>query len=260
VVDEVVFIVGPALVTALATVVHPLAGLASAVLATVGGTAVLVGQKRTEPPATGASRHTAADAMPWGVLTPLIACSFAMGALLGSAEVATVAFADELGTKPLAGPMLAIWAVGSLVSGALVGAVHLTASNAVRFRWGMLALALLMVPLPFVGGFVSLAGCLFLSGFAISPTLIAGFTWIEETVPSARITEGITLFTTGLGAGLAPGAALAGAVVDSSGASASYWVAAGSGLLGAAVAFAASRRSGRSGHEDLSPGASTLRP
>ena len=51
VVDEVVFIVGPALVTTLATTVHPLAGLASAVAATLAGTALLVSQKHTEPPA-----------------------------------------------------------------------------------------------------------------------------------------------------------------------------------------------------------------
>ena len=79
---------------------------------------------------------------------------------------------------------------------------------------------------------------LFLSGFAISPTLIASFAWIEETVPSGRLTEGITLFTTGLAAGLAPGAALVGLVVDSSGASASYWVTVAAGLLGAGLAAA----------------------
>ena len=44
------------------------------------------------------------------------------------------------------------------------------------------------------------------------------------------------LFTTGLAAGLAPGAALVGLVVDSFGASASYWVTAAAGLLGAGLA------------------------
>ena len=99
-----------------------------------------------------------------------------------------------------------------------------------------------MLPLPFVDGFVALAGFLFISGFAISPTLIAAFAWIEESVPAGRITEGITMFTTGLGAGLAPGAALAGLVVDESGASASYWVVVAAGLAGAAVALLATPR------------------
>ena len=241
VVDETVFIVGPALVTVLATTVHPLAGLGAAVLAALVGTAVLVSQRRTEPPASGATRNHPSDPMPWRMLGPLVACAFMMGALLGGAEVATVAFSDELGAKPLSGLMLALWALGSLLSGLVTGAVHLRASNASRFRWGMLALGLLMLPLPFVNGFVLLGVFLFLSGFAISPTLIASFAWIEESVPSGRLTEGITVFTTGLAAGLAPGAALVGLVVDTAGASASYGVTAVAGLLGAGLAFATGR-------------------
>jgi MFS family permease len=250
VVDEMVFMLGPVLVTVLATAVHPLAGLSSAVVATVAGTAVLVSQKRTEPPPTGATRRDGGAApLPWGVLAPLVICAFAMGGLLGGAEVATVALSDELGAKALSGLMLAIWAVGSLLAGVVTGAVHLQASNASRFRWGMLALGSLMLPLPFVNGFATLALFLFLSGLAIAPTLIASFAWIEEIVPPGRITEGITLFTTGLGAGLAPGAALVGLVVDTAGASSSYWVTVVAGLLGAAVAFVAARASGRAARD-----------
>ena len=123
VVDEGVFIVGPALVTGLATVVHPLAGLTFALVATVAGTVVLAGQRRTQPPATGAVHHDDKPGMPWRVLAPLIVSAFAMGALLGGAEVATVAFSDEAGSTAMAGPLLAIWAVGSLVSGVITGAV-----------------------------------------------------------------------------------------------------------------------------------------
>ena len=49
------------------------------------------------------------------------------------------------------------WALGSLVSGVIVGALGLRATNAVPFRMGMLALGLLMLPLPFVDGFAALA-------------------------------------------------------------------------------------------------------
>src|SRR3954451_3135149 len=45
VVDESVFMVGPTLVTLLATLVDPVAGLGAAVLAGIGGTAVLVSQR-----------------------------------------------------------------------------------------------------------------------------------------------------------------------------------------------------------------------
>jgi hypothetical protein len=241
VVDESVFIVGPTLVTLLATTVHPLAGLVSAVVAGITGTSVLVSQRRTEPPVVrrvpGQRRHT--GTMPWLVLVPMTVCAFTMGVLFGGAEVATVAFSDHAGAKPLAGVLLAVWALGSLLSGLVTGALQLNAEPVVRFRWGLLALGLLMVPLPFVHGFVPLAVFLFLAGFAISPTLIASAQWVQETVPADRFTEGITVVTTGLAAGVAPGAALVGVVVDAHGAAVSYAVPAASGLTGAAVAFAA---------------------
>jgi predicted MFS family arabinose efflux permease len=56
-------------------------------------------------------------------------------------------------------------------------------------------------------------------------------------VPAARLTEGITLFITGIGAGVAPGAAVVGIVVDAAGASASYGVTVAAGLVAAALAF-----------------------
>jgi len=184
----------------------------------------------------GPVRH-ATSPMPWRVLAPLTVSAFTMGVLFGGAEVATVAFCDEAGHKALSGVLLATWSLGSLLSGAAMGAMSLSASNATRYRWGLLCLGLLLVPLPFVTGFPMLATVLFLAGFAISPTLIASVAWIEEVVPADRLTEGMTIVTTGLAAGVAPGAALVGVVVDAYGASASYWVAAGAGLLGAAVAF-----------------------
>jgi MFS family permease len=242
VVDESVFMVGPTLVTLLATLVDPVAGLGAAVLAGVGGTAVLVSQRATEPPAVPHVRHHRGGPMGWHVLGPLTASSFTMGILFGGAEVATVAFSDELGHKAWSGPLLAIWALGSLLSGLVTGALHIKAPNGVRFRWGLLTLAVLMLPLPFVNGFPLMTVFLFLAGFAISPTLIASVAWVEETVPTGRLTEGIAVITTGLAAGVAPGAAIVGVVVDSAGASASYWVPAVAGLTGAAIAFANSLR------------------
>ena len=83
---------------------------------------------------------------------------------------------------------------------------------------------------------------LFLAGFAISPTLIAAISWVEAIVPADRLNEGMTVFTTGLVAGVAPGAALVGVVVDRAGASASFMVPAAAGAIGALVAFLTSDR------------------
>ena len=238
VVDEAVFMLGPTIVTLLATTVHPLAGLTAAIVAGLAGTLALAAQRRTEPAAqhSGHARH-ANGPMGWQVLAPLVVTSVGIGILFGAAEVATVAFSEALGAKAAAGPLLAAFALGSLLSGFITGAVTWRASNQTRFRWGTLALALSMIPLPFVHSFVLMGLLLFLAGFAISPTLIASVSWVEETVPANRLTEGISILTTGLAAGVAPGAAAAGVVIDRQGAFASFWVPVGAGLLAAAVAF-----------------------
>jgi predicted MFS family arabinose efflux permease len=160
-----------------------------------------------------------------------------LGVLLGGTEVAIVAFSDEHGNKALSGLMLALWALGSLLAGVVTGAMGGGPSNPTRFRTGMVVLGFVMLPLPFVSSFPMLAVVLFVAGFAISPTLIAGFAWIEQSVPPSRTTEGITFFVTGIGVGIAPGAAIVGRVVDAAGASASFRVTAAAGLVGAALAL-----------------------
>ena len=64
--------------------------------------------------------------------------------------------------------------------------------------------------------------------------MIAAVSWVESIVPAARLNEGIAVFTTGLVAGVAPGAALVGSVVDARGASASFWVPVAAGAVGVA--------------------------
>ena len=60
-------------------------------------------------------------------------------------------------------------------------------------------------------------------------------------MPAARLTEGIAISHTGLAAGLAPGAALAGLVIDAHGASPSYLVALGGGVVAALASLALPR-------------------
>ena len=255
VMDEVVFMLGPTIVTLLATAVHPLAGLGTAVVAGVVGTLALAAQRSTEPPRHDRNPEgTERPRLPWAALLPMVVASAAVGSLFGSVEVATVAFAEALGAKSSSGVLLATWAFGSLVSGIATGAVTWQADNATRFRWGLVALALSVLPLPFLDGLVTMGAVLFVAGFAISPTLIALMALTEEVVPTARLTEGMSIVHTGMAAGIAPGAALAGQVVDRVGASASYWVAGVSGVIGVAAAFTAAAAAHRRDARRARPG------
>ena len=244
VLDEAVFVVGPVLVTLLATSWHPVAGLTVAALSGLIGTYAFAAQRRTEPPSGGRSESGAREPMPWGLVLPLAVVCLTLGALFGAAEVTTVAFAEEQGMRWAAGWLLAVWALGSLVAGLVTGAIAWRSGPDSRLRWGSAAMALAMVPPMFVESVPLMAVVLLFGGLAIAPTMIGAMTMTEQGVPSSRLTEGMAILHTGIVAGVAPGAGLAGFVVDHRGASAAYGVALVGGILGAVVAQTARRSPG----------------
>ncbi|KQV76342.1 hypothetical protein ASC61_15780 [Aeromicrobium sp. Root344] len=236
VLDEVVFMVGPVLVTVLTLQISDYAGLVAAAAAASLGSWALATQRRTEPPLI---EHVEGARPPigWGLLGPVVASSVGLGMLFGSAEVIVVAFCTEEGNRGAAGFVIAIWATGSLIAGVVVGALPQPGEPLHRLRASLLALALLFAPLAVLSGIPLIAVGMFLTGFMISPTLIATVNLIERSVPSSRLTEALTWTTTGLAVGVAPGSAIAGWVIDHQGASAGFLVPLVSGLAAAAVAW-----------------------
>jgi predicted MFS family arabinose efflux permease len=151
--------------------------------------------------------------------------------------VIVVAFTEEDGRPSAAGAVLAVWAAGSLLAGLAVGALPQTRRPLHQFRSAMTGLALLFAPLALLPSSTWLAVGMFLAGVMISPTLIAMVNLTELGVPSSRLTEALTWTTTGMAVGVAPGAAVAGWVIDHHGASTGFLVPLISGLAGAAVAW-----------------------
>jgi MFS family permease len=241
--DEVVFVTGPALVTYLSTAWAPEAGLVVAlVVGTVGALALAV-QRRTEPPAHPRASAVARSPMPWALLVPLTVGAVALGSLFGALEVATVAFADDAGRKSVSGLMLGAFALGSLLAGVAAGALRWQRGPLERARIGMWLLAVGTVSLPFLPGLGVVTLALFVTGLALAPTLIALFSLIEASVPRSRLNEAMGFVQTGVSAGIAPGAWLAGVVADERGGSAAFWVCTVSAVL-AALAGIAIRHSG----------------
>jgi Major Facilitator Superfamily len=235
--DESVFMLGPILVTVLATAIDPVAGLAAAILSGLVGTLLLAAQRSTEPPVLPDHRTTGdRTRLPWRTLAPLVVMMFALGALFGGAEVVTVAFSEEQGNQAYAGPLLALWAFGSLLAGLITGALTFRRPTVNRVRLGAAGMCLAMAPLAFIDSVVLMGGALLIGGFAIAPTLIGATSLVEQSVPSARLTEGMSVLHSGVVAGIAPGAALAGLVIDRAGASSAYFVSLGAGALAAAAA------------------------
>lgn len=238
VVDEAVFMLGPILVTLLATTISPAVGVVTAVVAGLLGTVLLAAQRSTEPPAHPRSRSAAAaEPLPWRTLLPVAVVMFSLGTLFGGAEVVTVAFAEEQGSQAYAGPLLALWALGSLLAGLITGAVHWRRPPVDRVRVGALGMCVAMAPLFLVDSVPLMGGLLLLGGFAIAPTMIAVTSLVERVVPPSRLAEGMSVLHSGVVAGVGPGAAVAGLVVDRSGASAAYLVSFAAGAVAAVVAL-----------------------
>jgi MFS family permease len=240
VIDEAVFMTGPVVVTLLATLVHELAGIAAIVVfASVGGL-WFAAQRSSEPPIAAREFGTGGARLGWSWLGPVVAVAACLGSLFGSTEVATVAFTKAHGHASLSGVLLAIWAFGSMLAGVVTGSAKVTSGPARRFVLGAAGMGAVMIPLPFVHALWLMPALLFVAGFAISPTLIAVAGIVDAWSAPERLTEAMVWFNSGLTIGLAPGAAIAGRLIDLHGPSAGYAVAAASGLGAAFIAAASS--------------------
>ncbi|MCW2867788.1 MAG: putative arabinose efflux permease, family [Marmoricola sp.] len=217
VLDEVVFVTGPTLVTFVATAAAPQTGLLLAVALGTVGTVALAVQHGTAPPAAAVARARGRGRLPVALLAVLGLAFLALGAVFGALEVATVAVAREEGHPAFAGVMLATFSAGSLVAGVVSGAATVRRHPLVRARVGLVLLALGTLPLPLLPGLAGRAVVLTLVGLTLAPTLVALFSLVEQSVPPGRLTEAIGLVGTGVAGGIAPGAWAAGVVADGSG-------------------------------------------
>jgi hypothetical protein len=235
VVDEIVFVVGPPLVTVLATAIAPSVGFLTGVVLGAGGGLWLASRRATEPPLH--PRDDAAPGRPWSsVLTPtllvVVGTYVAVGSLFGAIDVVVVGFAAAEGAPAMSGAALAFFAGGSLVAGLVYGLARLPGTLAARFVCTAVALGLAAQLLWTVSSLPVLIACGFLAGLTIAPVLVSGTSLVESRVGPGVLTESLAWTITGLTVGVAVGSALAGAAVDAWGAETAFAVPA----LGAALA------------------------
>ncbi|MFF3460023.1 MFS transporter [Streptomyces sp. NPDC002730] len=242
IVDEVCFIFGPIISIGLSTAWFPEAGPLLAAVFLLVGVFWLTAQRATEPVPHPREHHTGGSALRSPGLQVLVATFVATGAIFGAVDVVTVAFADEQGHKAAASLVLAVYALGSCLAGAVFGLLHLKGPASRRWLVGVCAMAVSMIPLQLAGNLPFLAVALFVAGLSIAPTMVTTMALVEAHVPRTKLTEGMTWTSTGLAVGVALGSSAAGWVVDASGADAGYVVPAVSGAIAALVAFLGYRR------------------
>ncbi|MGV9564870.1 MFS transporter [Streptomyces sp. NPDC003480] len=210
--DELCFMLGPVLAVFLCGTLFPEAGTLTGGILLMTGMLLFAAQRATEPPPSGGARATAPFRAPG--MPPLLLGLLATGAVFGSMEVVTIAFADAHGHKALAGPVLALQAAGSCAAGLLYGVLKPAGPVGRRYVWCLAAMTALMT-LPLLGArttgsLAALAPALLLAGMATAPTMVTAMTLVQRRTPKGRLNEGMTLAVTALLGGVACGSATGG--------------------------------------------------
>ena len=244
--DELIFVVGPALVTLLATQVLPASGVGTAAGLAIIGSTLFALQRRTEPAHRPRTERRAArsrrPSLPApGVITLSPAFLF-LGMMFVTVDLSSIAFATELGHRPLAGLILGTYALGSAIGGFWYGSRNWRSPVERRFITTAALVVAGATSFIFMPNLYALDATCLIAGLAIAPTLIAGYAILEGQAPAHRRTEAMAWLGSTISVGIALGSAIAGHLLDAYGAKAGYIFGAGSGAIAVLICLAGRRK------------------
>jgi MFS family permease len=239
--DELTFVFGPLLATALCTAVHPAAGLLTEASLTLLGGLLFAAQKSTQPTVTAAAGHARVEhgsALRVPGVRVLIVTFLGIGSVFGGMQVSLAAFSESIGEPGLNGVLYGVFAAGNMLSGLVCGAIAWKVAPQRRLLVGYGALALTASGLWAAHSVLVLAGLGLLVGMCIAPTLITGYTLVENLVPAGARTEAFTWLTGAVALGQAAAVTIAGQLEDRFWGGAGFLVPMGGTLLALATLVA----------------------
>ncbi|MCX4528720.1 MULTISPECIES: MFS transporter [unclassified Streptomyces] len=252
--DEVSFVIGPALVGLAALIAHPAVALGgAAALVAVFGTAYAL-----HPTAAVTAGLPAADrarAAKGRVRTRQPRVVYAVrgslalqGAMFGGCQAGIAALTAQLGVPGQAGIVYAAMGVVSAAVGLALGA--LPARIGLRLRWRVAtgAALLLSVPLLLTDTLAPLYAVVTVLGAAYAPHLITAFALTERAVAPARLAEAMAFAASSLVAGQALALAVSGRLAEWYGPSGAFAVAVGAAALSLGLALATRVPAARTHH------------
>ncbi|MFE5171958.1 MFS transporter [Streptomyces sp. NPDC056634] len=235
--DELSFVLGPALIGVAAFAGHPAYAFGAAALLVAGcgsafalhPTATAVRPATAHAPREPRSRR---PRMPREVRLVRLGLVL-LGVLLGGCGAGITALTQKLGQEDQAGLVYAAMGVMSAVVGLSMAALPERFGLALRWRVATAAAALLSLLLigtqSMPGLYVAVTGF----GAVFAPNLITGFGLTERAVPRERLAEGMTFAASAFVGGQAVTLAVAGRLAESHGPAAAFTV----GSVAAALAF-----------------------
>ncbi|MGW1027313.1 MFS transporter [Streptomyces sp. NPDC002577] len=252
--DELTFVLGPLLATALCTAVDPAAGLVTEAVLTLGGGLLFAAQagrtgltgltsqagqtgaqrrpSRGTPPRSSGDVRDDGYGEPSGVVRDgharvervsalgvpgvrVLAVAFlGIGSVFGGMQVSLAAFTRSIGEPGLNGVLYGVFAAGNMLSGIVCGAIAWKAAPHRRLVVGYAALALAASGLWTAHSVLLLAGLGLLVGACIAPSLITGYTLVDRLVAPTARTEAFTWLSGAVALGQAAAVTLAGQLED----------------------------------------------
>ncbi|OIK24056.1 MFS transporter [Streptomyces malaysiense] len=215
--DELTFVFGPLLATALCTAVTPAAGLLTEAALTLVGGLLFAAQKSTQPAVSvtaGPARVGHGSALRTPGVRVLVVTFLGIGSVFGGMQVSLAAFTESIGEPGLNGVLYGVFAAGNMLSGIVCGAIAWRTAPQRRLVVGYAALALTASALWTAHSVLLLAALGLLVGMCIAPSLITGYTLVEALVPARARTEAFTWLTGAVALGQAAAVTVAGQLED----------------------------------------------
>jgi MFS family permease len=220
--QEVIWTLGPLLVGFTVVLVSPAAAVLLCAAITVCGTSFFAASKlssgwRADP---GERSHASALASPG--LRALLGTVTLAGVVIGAVEVGLPALALQQDARWSAGPLLALFSIGSMAGGLLYSAASWRRPIGLRYIALLLAMAISVAPL--IAAHSLAAGLLLsaLAGLGLAPMLSCQFSLVGALAPAGTATEAFTWHRGATIAGMAVGSTLGGSLVDAHGAAGAF--------------------------------------
>ncbi|NWL13162.1 MFS transporter [Paenarthrobacter nitroguajacolicus] len=247
--DEITFVLGPALVGVLASMVAPWLPLALAAVMTItlvpafaihpSQLAVVPAPRKPSagavPPGEQAAPVSPASRNRWAgavVAVPVIAM-VCMGTFFGATQNALSAFSAQYATAEIAGLLYAVMGLSSAVAALSVAFWPQRFSLASRWIAAALAMSVLSLLLLLPAGIWPMIFVLLILGIPVGPVMVTVFSIGGVVAPAGRMATVMTALASGIVAGTALGSYLAGQLAETQGPGAAFVVsmAAAAGLL-----------------------------
>jgi MFS family permease len=236
--DEIVYIIGPIITTAIVAAAEPVAGLLLGICFLVIGVPLIATHRNSDPTI---EPHDSGEKLKSVTLNKkLQAVGIPLtiaGGCFSAVNISVVAFATQKSMASSAGLILGAWAAGGALSAVINGAISWKISHGARYFGYLVGMTVVAITFPFIENLYLLGFALFMQGMCIGPLLPNGLPLVTNAVPTSQMTHAITLVTSGIPLTGALSSFLSGRIIDSYGASAGLWMPFGFLILACASAL-----------------------